>query len=198
MATAEDKEKKQEEGTLKSEVLPRDVSGGSPRDAPRGEEKTLLAWKAPSRPFKRRNREFFTTVFAIAFLLGVILLFIKEWLLIAVIVALVFVFYVFSTISPEEVEHKITTRGVRTGGRIYEWDELGRFWFASRWGQKMLAVETRFRMPGQLLLLLGDQKEDKIKEALGKHLSIEEPEPGFFDRAADWLTAKIPLEEEGK
>ena len=40
--------------------------------------KTLLKWQAPIRPFKKRDREYYTTIAAIVFLLAVILLFLKE------------------------------------------------------------------------------------------------------------------------
>src|SRR3989344_2790499 len=75
------------------------------------EIKTLLNWRSPSRPFKKRSRDYFTTIAAIVFLIGVILLFIKEFLLIGVILALMFVSYVLATVPPEEVEHEISTEG---------------------------------------------------------------------------------------
>lgn len=159
------------------------------------ELKTLLSWKSPARPFKKRDREYFTTIGAIVFLLAVILLFLKEWLLIAVIIALMFVAYVLASIPPEEVEHKITTRGIVTGNRTYAWDDLSKFWFSQRWKQTILNMETKLRFPGQLLLLLGDTNKDKVKEILGKYLSFEQPETTWMDNAAEWLAKKVPLEK---
>src|SRR3989344_7077773 len=80
------------------------------------ELKTLLKWEAAVRPFKKRDREYYTTIAAIVFLLAVILLFLKEWLLIAVMAALMFVAYVLATVPPESVEHELNTRGIVTGG----------------------------------------------------------------------------------
>ena len=53
-------------------------------------EKVLVEWSAPARPYKERSREFYTTILSIAFLLGVILLLLKEFLLIGVIIAFAF------------------------------------------------------------------------------------------------------------
>lgn len=159
------------------------------------ELKTLIAWQAPVRPFKKRDKEFFTTVAAIAFLVCVILLFIKEWLGIAVVVSLVFVGYVLATVEPEKTEHEITTRGIKTGEKLYKWEELRRFWFSNKWGQQILNVDTKLRFPSQLILLLADQSQDKIKELIGKYLQFEEPEITFMDRSAKWLSDKIPLEK---
>ena len=71
----------------------------------------MLSWEATVRPFKKRDREYYSTIAAIVFLLAVILLFLKEWLLIAVMVALMFVAYVLATVVPEKTTHEINTRG---------------------------------------------------------------------------------------
>ncbi|MBU3957154.1 hypothetical protein KKI19_02695 [Patescibacteria group bacterium] len=156
--------------------------------------KTLLAWTASERPFKRRSREYFTTIGAIVFLIGVILLFLKEWLLIVVIIALMFVAYIMSTVEPRKVEHKITNEGIVTGGRRYRWGELGRFWFTEKWGEKVLHTETLFGMPRQLLMLLGETKEEQVKKILSDYLPFEEPEKTWVDNASEWLSRRVPLE----
>ncbi len=156
----------------------------------------LLVWKAPARAFKKRNREYYTTIGAIAFLLIVILLFLKEWLLIGVIISLGFVSYVLASVPPQEEEHKITTRGVFTGGKRYDWNGLGRFWFTEKWGNKILNIETGLAFPRRLMLLLGSQKKKDIKNALEKYLVFEKPEKTIIDKASAWLQKKVPLESE--
>jgi len=158
--------------------------------------KELLGWKAPARPFKKRDREYFSTIGAIVFLLSIILLFIKEWFLIGVIIALAFLSYVLASIEPEEVEHKITSRGIFTGKKLFEWQRLGRFWVSEKWGHKLLHVEQFWGMPTQLLMLLGKISEKQIKEVLEKYLIYEEPEKTVVDKASEWLAKKVPLEGE--
>ena len=96
------------------------------------QEETLFTWKSPSRPFKKREKEFFTTIAAIVFLLAVILVFVKEFLLIGAIVALSFVAYVLATIPPEVVEHRISTLGIDSVGHFNKWEELINFRFSQR------------------------------------------------------------------
>ena len=158
--------------------------------------KSLLKWQASERPFKKRDKEFFTTVAAIAVLLAVIMLFIKEWMAIGVIAALVFVGYVLATVEPEKTEHEITTRGVVTGGKLYKWEELVSFWFSEKWKDKLLNVETNLSFPGRLVMLLGTEKQAEIKNLLEKEIQFEEPEETFMDRSAKWLQEKVPLEKE--
>lgn len=156
--------------------------------------KTLLSWKAPARPFKRRNREYYTTIGAIVFLLAVILLFLQEWLLIAVMVSLAFLAYVLASVPPETVEHGLTNKGVRTGGKLYPWEDLQRFWFSNKWGQALLTIESKQGIPGQLVLLLGDKDKVTVRKAISEYLEENRPEPAWGDRAARWLADKVPLE----
>lgn len=156
--------------------------------------KTLFVWSAPNRLFKKREREYFTTAGAIAFLLAVILIFFKEWLLIAVIIALSFMVYILGTIHPGKVEHKITTRGINTGDKAYRWQMLERFWFGERLGQKILYIETRLPFPRRLMMLLGETSQKELKQLLDDYLLFEKPEKAWMDKAGDWLSDKVPLE----
>jgi hypothetical protein len=146
-----------------------------------------------------RGRDFWTTVVAIVILLGIILVFVKEFLLMAVIIAFVFVFYVFSTVQPGEVEHRITTRGVISGGRSYTWENLGFFWFTEKWGEEILSIQRVFGLGGRLMMLLGKgttgTTKEKMRGVLKNYLVEETPEPTYLDKTAKWLSERFPLEE---
>lgn len=160
------------------------------------ELKSLLKWESPVRPFKKRDKDYYTTIAAIVFLLAVILLFLKEWLLIAVMVALTFVTYVLATVEPENTEHEITTRGIVTGGKSYLWRDLRAFWFSKKWKDNILNIDTNLKFPSRLMMLAGGKSESQVKEILKKHLEEEMPEDTFMDRSAKWLQEKVPLEKE--
>ncbi|OIN89004.1 hypothetical protein COW80_02390 [Candidatus Beckwithbacteria bacterium CG22_combo_CG10-13_8_21_14_all_01_47_9] len=183
-------------GLLKRNPKPQPLQETKPGPVQPVELKTLLKWMAPVRPFKKRDREYYTTIAAIVFLLAVILLFLKEWLLIAVMIALMFVAYVLATVAPESVEHELTTRGIVTGGKLYKWEDLVRFWFSHKWHDTILHLDTKLKFPGRLMLLLGDQDEVKVKEMIQTRVQYEVPAETFMDRSAKWLSAKIPLEKE--
>lgn len=156
----------------------------------------LLTWKAPSRPFKKREREYFTTIAAIILLFAVILLFVKEFLLIAVILSFAFLAYALATVPPSEVEHKITDAGITNTGREYLWAELGEFWFDEKWGQQMLVIQSLYHFPGRFFMMLGDVDRIKIKKLLEEHLPFrKQPVKTWIDNASEWLAKKIPLEK---
>src|SRR5258706_11830932 len=168
-------------------------------DIPATEEKevrqeVLLAWSFPSRLFKKRDREYFTNIGAIIFLLMVILVFMQEFLLIAAVVSIVFLIYVLSTVPPEEVSHRITNLGIESAGHFYRWDSLVEFWFEEQWGQTMLVLQP---LAGKrIIILLGTQDKKNIRDLIAKYIPFREtPDKTWVDNAAHWIGEKIPLEK---
>lgn len=153
-----------------------------------------LNWTAPSRLFKKRDKEYFTNIGAIVFLLVVILIFAREFLLIAAVVSVVFLIYVLSTVPPENVEHTITNLGIESVGHFYRWEELIEFWFEEQWGQGMLVIQPK--LGSRIIILLGTVNREKIRELLAEHIPYrEQPEKTWVDNAATWLSKKVPLEK---
>jgi hypothetical protein len=160
------------------------------------EEKTVIRWKSPGWAFKQRSREYFTTIGAMVILVTIILLFVREFLFVAVVWAGAFLVYSFASVKPDLVEHEITTRGLKTGEKFYRWDILGRFWFGEKHEARMLMVETGLSFPSRLIMLLAPPAtEEKVKDVLRRYLLNETPAPSFVDKASDWLVKKVPLEE---
>jgi hypothetical protein len=158
-------------------------------------EKIILEWTAPSRPYKVRTREFYTTILSIAILLGVILLLLKEFLLIGVIMAFAFLSYVLATYKPGDATHQVTTNGVRTDGKLYPWDSLTNFWLKKQWDQEVIICKTITALPGVILLVIDPAKRENILKAIGDKIPLVKPMDSFVDRASKWLGDQIPLEK---
>jgi hypothetical protein len=178
MPAAENQNKK-EEGTLKE-------GGQSVLGEP---EKDLFVWTAPARPFKRMNREFFVTIIAIAALVGLILFLVEGWIPVVLIISLVFLFYVMSTVEPEKVEYKITSKGIKVAGRRTDWEALIRYWFSRRFDSNLLIFEALI-LPGRIELVINSEDKDAIKKALLPFLPEEEASPSYLDKAANWFSKK--------
>ena len=158
------------------------------------QQEVLLAWSSPSRLFKKRDKEYFTNIGAIVFLLVVILVFAREFLLIAAVVSIVFLVYVLSTVPPEEVTHRITNLGVESAGHYYRWEELSEFWFEEQWGQDLLVLRPIIGM--RIIILLGVQDKVLVRILIAQYIPFrEKPEKSWVDNASSWLSKKIPLEK---
>jgi len=157
-------------------------------------EEVYLEWSSPSRLFKKRDREYFTNIAAIVFLLSIILVFAREFVLIAAVLSIVFLIYVLSTIPPEEVKHRITNLGIESAGTFYRWEQLFEFWYEEQWGQTLLVL--RPLIGARVIILLGNQDRNSVREYIAKHIPFREiPQKTWVDNAARWLTNKIPLEK---
>jgi hypothetical protein len=157
-------------------------------------QEVLLAWSSPSRLFKKRDKEYFTNIGAIVFLLIIILVFAREFLLIAAVVSIVFLIYVLSTVPPEDVSHRITNLGIESAGHYYRWEELSEFWFEEQWGQLLLVLRPIFGT--RIIILLGVQDKTLVRKLIAQYIPFrEKPEKSWVDNASSWLSKKIPLEK---
>lgn len=157
------------------------------------EVKTLFKWESPSRPFKRRDTKYFLNLGLIILVLAAILIFVQEFLLIGVLLALLFVAYVLGTVEPEGLEHKITNQGITTAGKSYIWPELTDFWYSEKHGSVILNVGTKIRFPSRLIMLVPFLERDKIKDLLLEYLPFREEVPtSWMDHTVDWVTSRLP------
>ena len=157
--------------------------------------RTFLTWNAPSRPFRKKDRSYYTTIAILVILLALISLLAREFLLIGVILAFAFVTYVLGFVPPGSVEYKISSQGVTIGDHFYFWGDLDSFWFAEKEGVKILHILTRLRFPGQLILILGSEDEEKIKNIVARYLPYHEiPPKSLMDSWAESLQKHFPLE----
>ncbi len=165
---------------------------------PSKEEKVLFEWEALERPFQKKDFEFWTTVIAILALVCLILFFIKEWFFIATLIAFVFFYYVLTTVKPGKVKHKITNKGIFYADNLnrFDWESLRSFWFAQKWGFRLLNIETWLNYPRVLHLMINDKDAPDLEKILLKYLPKEEEETkkNFLDKFSAWLLKNLPLE----
>lgn len=156
------------------------------------EEKELISWSAPARPFKRRNRQFYVTIIAIGAIVGLILFLVEGFLPVILIVSIIFLFYILSTVEPENIEYKITSLGIKIADtpRV-DWDLTRRFWFTRRFDNDILVIETVV-FPGRLELVVKPESKEEIKSSLTKYIQFEEAPASNLDRAANWIGERLP------
>lgn len=158
----------------------------------------LLSWKAPIRPYKKKNKTVLRFFLAVAFLLSVIVVFFGDLVLLIPIWALLFLFYVFTITPPPEIENKITVFGVETAGITLRWESLSHFYFYQRFGFEVLTIVS---VPPYFyhayLVLPNKEIKEKVLNLLSQHLIYQEkPQKSFTDKIVDVFSNLIPDEEE--
>lgn len=154
-------------------------------------ETVLVEWTAAARPFKRRSREFYVTLISISLLVGIILFLVEGFMPVILLISLLFLFYVMSTIEPDQMKYVITDQGIQIGNNTIDWLNMGRFWFSNRMGARVLVVEID-RIPGRLELVIDPSMEEKIAKKLSEYLLHEEVSPSGLDKMAQWFSKKLP------
>ena len=174
--------------------LPLNTPSASPADG--HQVKTLLAWTAPGRPFRKRTRQYYLTSLLITLLVEIILFLFSQYLLMVVVASLVFVAFALATIPPSPFHYKISTEGITIEDHFFLWQELYDFYFRKREGIEVLHVRTHSFLPGELTITLGDVDREHIKSVLLSYLPFREViKSTFMEKSADWLTTNFPLEK---
>lgn len=158
--------------------------------------KVWAQWEAPSRPFRKKNRSFYTTIIIIIALISMISLLAGQYLLIGVLLAFLFLIYILNFVEPETITYKITTQGVTIGNHFYHWNELDSFWFDTKDNHKLLHILTNLNFPGVLVLVLGSVDEEQLKQEIANYLPYHEIAPKTtLDKWSDSLQKHFPLEK---
>lgn len=154
-------------------------------------EKELVSWIAAARSFKRRDRQFYVTTISIAALVCLVLFIAEGAMPVILIISVIFLYYVLSTVPPENITYKLTNKGIKIDKTTTPWEFLGRFWFGERHGSTMLFVEA-FVLPGRLELVVDPAKREEIKKIMSQYLVEEEIPASRFEKVLDWFSKKLP------
>lgn len=164
-----------------------------------GERKTLFTWTTTNIPagdsFKlpKLNRSFVV----IGMFLLLLFLMMKEFLLIAALGSLFFLWNVLSGVRSEPVTHEISTHGISYAGQFYKWTELKEFFFGRLGNTDTLCINTVEKLPGRLILLVKISDKEKLTEILGRYLTFIQKEPtNVFDKVYNTVIDKVSLDGE--
>lgn len=156
---------------------------------------TILEWSAPGRPFKKRTKQYYLTALLIMLLIEIILFLFSEYLLMVVVLSLVFVAFALALVPPKDFHYRISSEGITVEDRFFLWKELYDFYFTKKDGYETVHIRTEAYIPGELIITLGSESQEKVKKALLPYLPFREyVKPTFVDKASEWISKNFPLE----
>jgi len=154
-------------------------------------ERDLVTWTAASRPFKRRDRQFYVTVFAMAGIVSLVLFLAEGFMPVLLIISLVFLYYVLSTVEPDNIEYKITSHGIKIAGKGTGWQYLNRFWFTKRFDNELMIFDTVL-IPGRIELVINPEIKSELKKEITTFIPYEEVPSSGLDKLTNWFASKLP------
>lgn len=153
------------------------------------EVKTLYRWESAAHVFIPRGKKWITYVILITTLIIIILVFIKEFFIIAPVLAVAFLAYVLASVPPVSIEHRITNQGVISGKHDYLWGEIYDFWFTEKHKHTILNMDLQAGFPSVVILLVDAKEKEKIKSTLLQYLPFREVhQTGLLENLGDRLS----------
>src|SRR3990167_2085115 len=151
--------------------------------------KSLFRWQSFSRPYTKRSAKWFVYTLLLVAIILLVLLFVREFFIIAPVLAFAFIAYILATVPPEIVGNEITTQGINNASHSYLWNELDDFWIIEKNGFTILYIDTFIQWPRRLIILINDQDKEKIKDVLARYIPYRElPKTSWLDTFADTLS----------
>lgn len=163
---------------------------------PEIQDQTLLVWKAPLRPFKKRSVALLRFFLAVALLVSAVVFFFGDLVTIVPIWALLFLFYIFSITPPPIVENRITVFGIENAGVTLRWDVLSHYYFDERFGFRVLVLVTHGPyFAHSYLVIPSEEIKTEVNAILNQHLMfMTNPTKTFTEKIVHFLSALVPEE----
>lgn len=157
------------------------------------EELILLEWDAFERPQKKWSKEFYSSVIVMAVLASIIFYFIEGLMPVLVIWALVFMLWAMGRTEPRIEKYALSTWGLKTRDRTYQYENMTSFWFETKWGGRLMRINFNHN-PWHIVIVMDKEKEDEIKKLMLENTPYQEPPVTVVDKMVKWLGEKVPLE----
>ncbi|MFH1547256.1 MAG: hypothetical protein ABIC57_02105, partial [bacterium] len=130
----------------------------------------LYKWSSPMRIFQQLDKKKFWMISLAVLALFVVLAILGHYILMIAIASVMFLVYVLGTVPPETVNHVITSLGVESMDKKYNWEILSSYWFSKKDDKRILNIETKFAFPSRLILLVGEADMKSIHPLLKERL----------------------------
>lgn len=157
------------------------------------EEKEEYSWKAPVRTFKPADKQKIGTIVLVVLLLVFILILLhNEEILITLIILIGIVKIAISVVPPKEATHKITNKGIFSYSKLYLWEDLTTFWFATKDNEYALYINTKIAYPSKLFFVVPQSNIKNVLSALEKYLKYQDfrQTQGYISKISDGLYIK--------
>lgn len=141
-----------------------------------------ITWFAPEYTYYQKEKSWFIIPAAIAIILLIIAILLKNYTFAILIPVAFFCFYLYGTRLPKENKFSISHRGVSIDDKMYSYKDLLSFWiFYDPKHFKILSIRSKNIFAPHIQVPIHDQNPNKIRDLLIKYLPEIEQDESIID-----------------
>ena len=139
-------------------------------------------WEAPEFEKKEKTNTWFIVPAIITVMLGLIALFMENFLFLVLILLAFFVFYIYAKKDPKIIKFKIDEKGLQIDGKEYLFESLRSFWvFYNPPIEKELSFRSKKTTFPYIRIPLAEQNPSEIRKYLLKFLPEKKHKESLVD-----------------
>ena len=104
---------------------------------------------------------------------------------------MVFLSYILSTVEPEKIDYKLTSKGVKIAGKLTPWQVMNNFWFSKKFDSELLNIEIAM-IPGKIEIVITPEIKENLKKELLVYIDEEDHKESGIDKIVSFIGSKIP------
>jgi hypothetical protein len=156
-------------------------------DDGRSDDKSVIEWEAKEYISQKKGAWWYVGLFlAVAILAGVAIWMSEadSWSFIALLVVAAVALVIYSNREPKMVRYELTKRGIREGGRFYDFSTFKSFGILEERGSFAVVLMPRKRFALSATIYFPEEKGEQIVDFFGKRLPMEAIKLDLFDKIA--------------
>lgn len=157
-------------------------------------DKILLEFETVDRLTSEITKFSLKKIAFFAILIALVFVFIQEWWMVVVTIALYAVFYVYYNAPAHKMKHTFSRDGVNYNQEhLYKWSEFTSFFLDTKYDHEVAVINTKLAIPGRLYIVIPKEVEAKhLAEIINSFIAItKKPEPTFIDKIMEFISKKI-------
>ena len=148
-----------------------------------------ISWQAPEYKHYPKSSGWYITAISITILVVGFFVIIQNDYFAGITLGIIGIFILFfGNQTPEIIDNHLTTKAVHHGYLEIPYKQIKHFWVVYREHHKTLNLETSAFLNKIMIIELGDQDADEVREFLLNHLPEHEiTEPHLTQKIAQWI-----------
>ena len=146
-----------------------------------------ITWEAQEYIQKDKNAGWYVGLIFVGLAFVALGIWLRWWSFVALIVVSVLALVVYSVRPPRMLRYKLDKNGLTEGNRKYSFPDYKSFGILAEGNNFAIVMTPRKRFSARITVYFPSEQGEKIVDAFGAHLPMEEVKLDLIDKLAKWL-----------